>query len=250
MKANPRLRARAFTLIELLVVIAIIAILAALLLPALANSKNKAKDAECINNCRQIAVALRIWADDHEQYFPWQVKSDDGGILADAGAPAPNLFLPAQAAPTVGDWIDHFRAASNEIVTPKILACPRDKTRTPAPDWVNIAGLDNCSYFAGISARLDNPLALLTGDANLTGGLNGPTANAFNPSWNPAYGTSIDATWETTQHDKKGVIALTDGSVNMMRSLQLKEHIASILAAYPRTATNVEVRISMPQGTF
>ena len=60
-----------FTLIELLVVVAIIAILAALLLPALSKAREKARQAACLSNLKQMGLALILYVQDNDDRFPW-----------------------------------------------------------------------------------------------------------------------------------------------------------------------------------
>ncbi len=85
---SPRqfVRRQGFTLIELLVVIAIIAILAAILFPVFAKAREKARQSSCLNNQRQIAVAILMYAQDHDEVLPdssniWVETAVDRNIL-------------------------------------------------------------------------------------------------------------------------------------------------------------------------
>jgi len=81
----------AFTLIELLVVVAILAILAALLLPALQEAKWKGRQVVCVNNVRQLAMALLAYTGDYNGYFP--------------DAPLVSTAVPCWYASDPGGWI-------------------------------------------------------------------------------------------------------------------------------------------------
>jgi prepilin-type N-terminal cleavage/methylation domain-containing protein len=118
---NPELRTSAlaarrspsqgFTLIELLVVIAIIAILAALLLPALAQAKAKAQTTQCLNNARQIGLATALYVGDNADAYPCGVNVKNDATWSDPTA-WHILLLPF--------------VAGNTNSGSKIFACPAD----------------------------------------------------------------------------------------------------------------------------
>mgnify|MGYP001371337880 CR=1 FL=1 len=67
-----------FTLIELLVVIAIIGILASLLLPSLGKAREKAKLAICTSNLKQLSLAISMYTEDNEEFFPYSKDLGSG----------------------------------------------------------------------------------------------------------------------------------------------------------------------------
>ena len=78
MRLLNRKQCYAFTLIELLVVIAVIAILASILLPVMARAKAKAQGVFCLNNTKQLNLAWRLYADDHNDRLPYNLGGTVG----------------------------------------------------------------------------------------------------------------------------------------------------------------------------
>jgi hypothetical protein len=210
------------------VVIAIIAILAGLLLPALSRAKSKARRIACVNNQKQIGLAMRLWAEDNDGRFPWKVDQSEGGGKPNGSG---NARVTLQ-----------LSLASNELASTTIVLCPADVRKVPAANFATIAAA-NISYALCNEADEKRPRVILVTDRSmwefdfpkLPDGikcfiLSSPATKAATAYWRKGicHGSNL------------GIVALSDGSVEQLTDSGLVQTLLVYNLATETDAGNLQ----------
>ena len=153
----------AFTLVEVLIVLAIIGVLAAILLPVFNRARDAARTTTCLNNLHQIGLALELYANDNNRYYP------------SALAPPVNC--------TWADSIAPYVKASASFICPSDLEHPYETGCPVGKDGGYIFDLPDSDHYTRLSQnRISNPAQLiLVLDGNMIGNFTqaGPGAGAL-----------------------------------------------------------------------
>jgi hypothetical protein len=170
----------------------------------------KARRIACVSNLKQVGLAARMWANDHNDIFPSQlsepIRADDTNRL-----------------------VRFALGFSNELSTPKVLVCPADKERQRISDWPELT-TSNISYFLALGASFTN-VGVLAGDRNISGGaLLNPHCRVFL--------ARAPAGWTEKVHNLAGNLLLTDGSVQQVTSNGLWKELG--------LKSNRVVRLALP----
>ena len=220
----PHQSAAAVTLIECICVLAALFALAWFLLMPTIHGGVKSSRINCVNNLKNVGLAFRTAAVDTGEFI-FRLPETVG--------------CTARHAVNAIELWSHFAALSNELSTPKIIACPSDVRRATSNTWGSVALTDRnraLSYTLGLDAREEQPQSILSGDRNLT--LDGLPVGmgVLRLATNSLVG------FNTNIHVGAGNLLLGDGSVQQVTSGRQRESVADAVVAN----TNNLIRIVVP----
>lgn len=182
------------TAFEVLAVVAWLLMLMALLLPWLARQKRSTRRSVCVSNLMQVNLAFRIWEGDNSNLYPMVVSVTNGGEMESIQA---------------GNLRDFLPVLSNELTTTKILVCPEDSARTPAPNWYALSRSHISYFFSADASNDDNPDVVVDGDDNLI--INRLPAG----SGLMELSSNSSISWTGPRHGYGGNVGFADGRVMM-----------------------------------
>jgi prepilin-type N-terminal cleavage/methylation domain-containing protein/prepilin-type processing-associated H-X9-DG protein len=242
-------RNNGFTLIELLVVIAIIAILAAILFPVFAQAREKARQAACMSNLKQIGLGMMQYAQDYDEMYVFDPAASTSNPVSMGGS--------TNAVP--GNNLDSFFRWSNRILpytkNKQIFSCPSLSTvtsTTAAPEdrlgyWGNGAIFSRAGMLQAVSiAAVDQPATIVWLFDDLR--KQNSRQTVFRPFWNSgvftdndgsAGGSSFDFEPEPGKGYRQGPhseilnVLWADGHVKALKNRFLKETILPQSSACP-----------------
>ena len=182
---------RGFTLIELLVVIAIIAILAAILFPVFARAREKARQSSCLNNMKQLNLAVLQYIQDYDEVLPNYYNFRTGKY-----------------------W---YQMAWPYMMNSQILVCPSRTERTIGYGW----NIDQMGYGSSTSMGASVALASIQSPSETIWIAESTGPGIYPPRWvsNPgAYMYLYDIYFAQQVHNGGGNLGFVDGHAKWMQA--------------------------------